>query len=141
MLYTRGPVELLSNPMNNPATDTITLASAFTQRLAQLGMSRREFAKRSGLSRQTIHNVEVEQRTELAPATLAALDNALRWPTGKAYALANGEPFADSDGQSDEDKANGLRWVLVKRLDSLSLAELETMIYQWADETNATDND
>lgn len=97
-------------------------------------MSRRAFAIRSGLSRQTVHNIEVECRTELAPATLAALDVALRWPTGKAHALANGDEFDDGPETTNE-RINRLRWVIVQRLDTLSLEELETMVYQWADNT------
>lgn len=117
--------------MNNPATQNTALAEAFAHRIAQLGLSRREFAKRSGLSRQTIHHIENECRTDLAPSTFEALDVALRWGTGKSYALANG--LAWSDLQDDNARALELKWKMVQRLDTLSIEELEAMVYQWAD--------
>lgn len=121
----------MSNHNGHPNT---ALSEAFTRRLAQLGLSRREFSRRSGLSRQTVFHIEIENRTDLAPATFAALDDALRWPTGQAYALAKNEPLQHVE--SEDDRANALRWAIVQRLTTLSLEDLETMVYQWADDTN-----
>lgn len=67
-----------------------TLAAGLAQRLDQLGMSRRELARRTGLSRQTIHNIEHEGAINLKPSTLDALDDALRWTPGTALALTLG---------------------------------------------------
>lgn len=117
---------------HNGQTNT-ALAEAFTRRLGQLGLSRREFARRSGLSRQTIHHIENDNRTDLAPATFAALDETLRWPTGMAYALAKGEPLQQTE--SDVDRATKLRWAIIERIATLSIEDLEAMVYQWADDT------
>lgn len=67
------------------------LAAGITERLEQLGMSRRELSRRANLSRQTIHNIEKEGATNLKPSTLEALDVALRWESGTALALALGQ--------------------------------------------------
>ena len=139
MLYTSGLIVLLFNAMNNQPQTNTALAEAFTKRLAQLGLSRRQFAIRSGLSRQTLHNIEIEHRTDLAPSTYAALDAGLRWPQGKAHALATGEPFTE-ESESTEERADKLRWVIVRRLTTLSLEELETMCYQWADNETEMNN-
>jgi transcriptional regulator with XRE-family HTH domain len=69
-----------------------TLAASITERLNQLGMSRRELSRRTGLSRQTIHNIEKEGNTNIRPSTLKAIDEALHWEAGTAlsYALGKG---------------------------------------------------
>jgi len=66
------------------------LANGVALRLEQLGMSRRELARRAHLSRQTIHNIEHEGTTNLKPSTFIALDNALKWQPGTALGLALG---------------------------------------------------
>lgn len=66
------------------------LGKRVQERLHQLGMSRRELARRANLSRQTIHNIEHEGATNLKPSTLKALDKALKWEDGTALALALG---------------------------------------------------
>lgn len=131
-VYACGHIALLCKAMSNRQPPT-TLAMAFTKRLAQLGISRREFTRLTGVSRQTLHNIEVEGRTVLAPATLAALDRGCRWQPGTALALAHGDDsvLADADVWSREAKANELRWLLVERITRMSLEDLETMAYQW----------
>ena len=114
-----------------------SLSDAFTHRLAQLGLSRRAFAARSGLSRQTLHNIEIECRVDLAPSTFAALDQGLHWPTGKAWALAHGQDVEANETDTEE-RANAMRWVIVQRISSMPLEDLETMVFQWAD-NNGTD--
>lgn len=66
------------------------LAIGVSERLEQLGMSRRELARRTGLSRQTIHNVLNEGSTNLKPTTFKALDTGLKWDEGTALAKALG---------------------------------------------------
>ena len=66
------------------------LAKGVSERLEQLGMSRRELSRRTGLSRQTIHNIEHEGSINLRPSTFKALDEALKWKEGTALALALG---------------------------------------------------
>lgn len=118
------------------------LSQAITKRLGQLGISRRELVRKSGLSRQTIHNIEVDGRVDLAPATLAKLDEHLQWTPGTAYALAKGDSvWLDHDALTREERANGLRWVVTERIRTLSLEDLETLCYQWEwadDADNAT---
>ena len=72
------------------ATNTY-LSAALLKRLDQLGMSRRELARRAGLSRQTIHNIEHEGATSFRASTLDALDEALKWAPGTALALSLGK--------------------------------------------------
>lgn len=67
------------------------LAENLAFRLEQLGMSRRELGRRTGLSRQTIHHIEHEGGTNLKPSTFRALDESLRWNPGTAMALAMGQ--------------------------------------------------
>ena len=70
------------------------LAMKLNQRLETLGMSRRELARRTGLSRQTIHNIEHSGATNLKAGTFMLLDKALKWQAGTAmaYALGRGTP-------------------------------------------------
>jgi len=76
-----------------------TLAQSITERLNQLGMSRRELSRRTQLSRQTIHNIEREGNTNLKPSTFSALDAALHWAPGTAlsYALGKGTDKANTE--------------------------------------------
>lgn len=76
---------------NQAETHSSQLAERITERLDQLGMSRRELSRRTGLSRQTIHNIEKEGSTNLKPATFRALDAALHWDSGTALAFALGK--------------------------------------------------
>ena len=108
------------------------LSQAFTKRIGQLGISRREFVRRSGLSRQTLHNIEVDCRVDLLPATLQKLDEHLQWKPGTAYALSQGDSaWLSEDELTREERANGLRWVAFERIRYLSLEDLETLVYQW----------
>lgn len=139
MLYRGGPLALLCNAMSNQQpVPTRALADAFTARIRQLGISRREFVKRSGLSRQTLHNIEVDGRTVLQNDTYAKLDRALHWSPGTALALACGDDsvLTSNDPAAVEQRANGLRWLIVERLQSLSIEELETLVFQWADNSS-----
>ena len=81
-----------------------TLGSGLAERLEQLGMSRRELARRTGLSRQTIHNIE-RGISSPKPETLAALDTALKWAKGTAEALATGQPIPIGRSKTDEQLA------------------------------------
>lgn len=109
--------------------DTL-LASAFTERIRQIGLSRRELTKRTGLSRQTLHNIEHEGNTHLKPATLEALDKALHWSPGTAYALANGDAsvLEARNGMTAEDMEAVYRWRIVARIQRMPMAELERLI-------------
>ena len=131
-----GPLgALLCLSMNNHTNggsvqDTSLLAREFVKRITQLGMSRRQLTQRTGLSRQTLHNIEHEGRTDLKPATLQALDQGLYWRPGTCLALSQGDASvlddADSIGQADKESA--YRWRIVERIQRMSLGELERMV-------------
>ena len=106
------------------------LAEAFTRRITQLGISRRELTKRTGLSRQTLHNVEHGGSTELKPATLQALDRGLYWRPGTSHALSQGDESAldTADATMHADKESAYRWRIVERIQRMSLAELERIV-------------
>lgn len=120
---------------NHPISTTETkgesiLAEAFTRRITQLGMSRRQLTARTGLSRQTLHNIEREGRTDLKPATLQALDKGLYWRPGTCLALINGDESVldDADATLHRDKESAYRWRIVEKIQRMSLTELERMV-------------
>lgn len=96
-------------------------------RMLKLGMSKRELATRTGLSRQTINNVE--NGKILIGRTLAALDNGLYWKAGTALALSEGNDslLKDADLLIKEDDGSVTRWSLVMRVASMSLNELDQL--------------
>lgn len=104
---------------NRQGTTVETLGSGLTERLEQLGMSRRELARRTGLSRQTIHNIE-RGISVPKPETMAALDRALKWTRGTAEALVAGKPIPRGRAKTDEQLAR-IRF----RLAHMSPAEIE----------------
>lgn len=118
-------------PMAPAITDTPTaLGREFSKRLKQLGMSRREFVRRSGLSRQTLFKIENEGHTVLRDQTYAALDTYLHWVPGTAVALATGneEAIENADALTRIDRESAYRWRIVERIQSMSLEELEQMV-------------
>ena len=137
MLYRPGLSALLcavvSSRNDNLKTKQTMLGKALTERLYQLGISRREFVRRSNISRQTLHHIEHDGRTALAPATYAALDEHLKWTAGTAYALANDndEPLKDRPLVDGNERLRSLRWIAVEHVQRLSLEDLERLIYEW----------
>jgi transcriptional regulator with XRE-family HTH domain len=112
---------------NGTLRHTVTLAEAMSRRMAQLGISKRELASRTGLSRQTINNVE--NGRESIGRTLAALDNGLYWKPGTALALSEGNDsmLEEADLLIKEDDGSITRWRLVMRVASLSLNDLDKL--------------
>lgn len=104
------------------------LARFITERLATLSMSRREFVRRTDLSRQTLHNIEREGLTSLWPTTFAALDRGLEWPKGTAEGLAKGDPSAIERVQSIERLA-AIRNQVMHRVETMNLSELENLAH------------
>lgn len=128
---TGGLVGATVPPMNNhEAGGTSLLAEAFTRRMTQLGMTRRQLTRLTGLSRQTLHNIEREGRTDLKPATYAAIDKGLRWRAGTALALANGDAsvLEAPDEQAIIERESAYRWQIVERIQTMSLVDLERMV-------------
>lgn len=96
-------------------------------RMEQLGISKRELSTRTGLSRQTINNIE--HGKVLMGKTIAALDNGLYWKPGTALALSQGDDslLKDADLLIKEDDGSVTRWALVMRVASLNINELEQL--------------
>jgi transcriptional regulator with XRE-family HTH domain len=70
-----------------------------TQR-AYLGYSLAQLASISGLSTSTLDNVEHGRKTSYDPATISALERALRWQHGSVERILNGlepQPMQDPD--------------------------------------------
>lgn len=108
--------------------DTQTLLGReITKRLTQLRISRREFVRRTGLSRQTLHNVEREGITDLWATTFRALDRGLGWPSGTAEALAKNDESVLDALSSDESNAMVLRESLLARVADMTPQELDVL--------------
>lgn len=105
----------------------LVLAEAMRERMANLGISKRELATRTGLSRQTINNIE--NGREAIGRTLAALDNGLYWKPGTALALSQGKAssLADFDLLIKEDDGSVTRWRLVMKVASMDIKELDQL--------------
>lgn len=139
-----GPPALryCASPMNNH-TDTkapngqTVLAREFTKRITRLGISRRELTKRTGLSRQTLHNIEYGGKIDLRPATLQALDAGLMWQPGTAYALSQGDMSVldTADAMMHADKESAFRWRIVEKIGRMSLDDLERLVSVLESET------
>lgn len=106
------------------------LGQEMARRLKQLGISRREFVHRSGISRQTLHKIEHEGHTELRGNTYALLDEHLKWSPGTAVSLAEGIVSAveQADALTRVDRESAYRWRIVERLQALSLEDLERVV-------------
>lgn len=118
------------NSHDADSNDRSLLAIEFTKRITQLSLSRRELVKRTGLSRQTLHNIERESRVDLKPATLRALDQGLHWRPGTALALSQGDlsGLDQADGLANAERESAYRWRIVERIGKMSLGELERLV-------------
>lgn len=106
------------------------LAKAFSERIASLGISRRLLTRETGISRQTLFNIEHGNRTQLAPQTLALIDKGLRWERGTAFALCHGDDSVlTAETQEERDmRTNAYRWGIVARIQAMPLSELERLM-------------
>lgn len=117
--------------MAHQQTETLSVLSVeMTKRLKQLGLSRREFERRSGLSRQTLFKIEVEGHTDLRDHTYQVLDEHLKWVPGTALALSQGDARAveSADALTLADRESAYRWRIVEKIQNMSLRDLETMV-------------
>jgi transcriptional regulator with XRE-family HTH domain len=76
------------------------LAGHVTTQRAYLGYSIAQLASISGLSTSTLDNVEHGRKTSYDPATISALERALRWRHGSVERILNGlepQPMQDPD--------------------------------------------
>lgn len=106
------------------------LGAELARRLKTLGLSRREFVSRSGISRQTLHKIEHEGHVDLRAITYALLDEHLKWAPGTAVGLAEGTVIAveQADVLARADRESAYRWRIVERLATLELEQLERII-------------
>jgi transcriptional regulator with XRE-family HTH domain len=76
------------------------LAQQATAQRAYLGYSIAQLAAISGLSTSTLDSIEHNRKTSYDPATLAALERALRWASGSVDRILKGfepHPMQDPD--------------------------------------------
>jgi len=104
------------------------LSVEITKRLKQLGYSRREFERVSGISRQTLFKIEKQNETELRDKTYQLLDEHLRWVPGSAMKLAHGEMNTAEDAITLADRESAYRWRIVEKIQTMTLTDLETMV-------------
>ena len=112
------------------------LAGGLRERLEQLGMSRRELSRRTGLSRQTIHNIEHEGTTNLKPSTFRALDTALKWQPGTALGLALGK----ADVRAIEERLTEYLSRIAIHLSQMTTEELELTLIMMEEHQLGTGN-
>ena len=107
------------------------LAAEITKRLISLGISRREFVKRTNLSRQTLHNIERLGLTDLWPSTFRALDSGLGWPEGTAQELSKGNTSLATELLDMDNRLTYVRNQMLGRIASMKLEELEALAELW----------
>lgn len=115
---------------SGPRSRDTLLAIEFAKRIETLGISRRQLTERTGLSRQTLHNIEHSGRVDLKPSTLNALDKGLLWRPGTALALSRGDDsvLESGDQLASNERQAAYRWQIVERISRMTLSELERMV-------------
>lgn len=84
------------------ATRWDKLAEHVTAQRAYLGYSIAQLSSLSGLSTSTLDNIEHNRKTSYDPATLSALERALRWSAGSIERILDGlEPRGIQDPDLD----------------------------------------
>lgn len=111
------------------------LGEQIAQRLDQLGMSRREFARRSNISRQTLHDLEHSQSKGFAESTFDAVDIGLKWEPGTAKAFHSGNRHArEVIGPTKEERVNEYLKAILSRLVTMTIDELEREVLMLEEE-------
>lgn len=121
----------MARPTNEPTT---LLGEAIRKRINQLGISRRELAKRSGISKQTIHDLEHSQRA-FKGSTLMAIDQALKWKEGTALAFHTGDDPNRDGGESVEAKVTRYFNAIMAHLATMTTDELERELLMLEEES------
>jgi hypothetical protein len=113
------------------------LGQEITKRLAQLGMSRREFSRRNKLSRQTLHSLEHSYNKGFAPSTFDAVDVGLKWPSGTAKAFYEGIANAKDllGGSTTEELIREYLSSILGHVCQMNLEELEREVLMLEEET------
>lgn len=121
----------MAKARNEPTT---VLGEAIRKRIDQLGISRRELAKRSGISKQTIHDLEHMNRG-FQSGTLIALDRALKWEAGTALAFHIGDESARDGGESIDTKVTRYFNGIMAHLATMTTDELERELLMLEEES------
>lgn len=88
--WNTGVVDSERDTARNPAW--VALGEEVIRRRVELGMrTRRELVEASGISRKTLGQIERGDRESYDRATLAQLEQTLRWPPGQATAIVQRE--------------------------------------------------
>lgn len=103
------------------------LGNQIRNRLKQLGISRRDLARQTGLSRQTLHHLEYDSGRGFALATFDAIDQGLKWPKGTAEAYYRGVVDAKDQlgGWSVEERIENYLGSILAHLATMNVDELE----------------
>lgn len=118
-------------PKNEPTT---VLGEAIRKRIQQLGLSRRELAKRSGISKQTIHELEHSDKG-FSGQTLELLDAALKWEPGTSLEFWMGNPNARDGGEAIETRVTEYLTKIIRHLATMGVDELEREVIMLEEET------
>jgi transcriptional regulator with XRE-family HTH domain len=87
---------------------TERLASLVVARRVELGYKRRPaFAEAAGISLRTLGDLETGRRTNFDPATIAAIEQALRWDTGSIGQILSGGDPSEARATTRERAING----------------------------------
>lgn len=80
------------------AKDWAAVATAITTRMAELDMKQSELKERSGLALQTVREIQLNlQPRDRSKRTLAALSDALGWPSDHLWLVLSGIDPGDPD--------------------------------------------
>jgi predicted DNA-binding protein (UPF0251 family) len=126
--------------MNKPLTRSSLLGHEIDKRLAQLGLSRREFARRANIGRQTLHEIIHNPDKRIADATFVALDNGLKWQAGVSRAFHQGVSNARElvGAMSTEQKINDYLIQILQRLAQMDIDALEREVIILEEESGET---
>lgn len=103
------------------------LGQQMRNRLKQLGLSRRDLARATGLSRQTLHHLEYDSERGFALSTFDSIDEGLKWPKGTAEAYYRGVVDAKDQlaGWSVEERIENYLGSILAHLATMDVDELE----------------
>ena len=106
------------------AKDWDAVATAIQSRLDELDMTQAELAARAGVALMTVrelqHNLTARRRS---PRTLAAVSEALGWPSDQIVRILDGQPTTDVDADdpvlAELDAVKADLRAIVRRLDAI----------------------
>jgi transcriptional regulator with XRE-family HTH domain len=113
--------------MKNPRTRGSILGREIDKRLVQLGLSRREFARRANIGRQTLQDIIHDPNKRISERTFAALDHGLKWEAGvsKAFHAGNQQARDKVGAMSIDERINGYLLQILQRLGEMNIDQLE----------------